>query len=641
MNEQRPRFAVPGGLFVDPPSLAHVAAFRLGPLVVEPGLRRIIGASGHTATLEPLGMQVLIALAETPGKPCSRDDLVTRCWGRRIVGDDAVNRVISRLRRDLAAMGQGTVAIETIPKVGYRLQVKGDDTAGSGDTDLRGTVVPGPSRASRPIKAGLAVGATLAVAGLAFAWRQPAAALPVAIAVEASSSNADAEATRFAGDVTTDLARFLGAATRVNFVETDAAKAAPDLLIRVSVRRDGSQLTSRVRLVQTSTSAVVWSQDFRDATGSGALLRERTASGIADVVRCGLERLAGELDDPVNVRLYFGACDAAETHDWPRARSLAQQLVDLKPKASSGWACLALTTINEAGGDPRQMDAAATRAVAYAQRALSIDPTSGLAYQALGSALSAQGQSPLDVLEKGIAADPDHAGLQSRYSVALASAGYTRAAVEPALRAVALGPSEIGMNMNAVLLLLDAGRNAEARSRTAELVRLWSDSPQVQVLQAYLLYLEPNAQDALASFRRHPPPDPQFAAMLAPELEWRANPATFKWSRFDEMARQQFAVDPANATILAMLAMRMHDKRRATEWLMKGPARYGNGEWTPLFGPETAEMRRDPRFFAKMKAVGLVDLWRKRGQWPDFCSDPALAYDCKSEAARLAGAGRT
>jgi hypothetical protein len=34
--------------------------------------------------------------------------------------------------------------------------------------------------------------------------------------------------------------------------------------------------------------------------------------------------------------------------------------------------------------------------------------------------------------------------------------------------------------------------------------------------------------------------------------------------------------------------------------------------------------------------AGLVAFWRKTGEWPDFCFEPGLPYDCKKEAAKLA-----
>jgi hypothetical protein len=56
-----------------------------------------------------------------------------------------------------------------------------------------------------------------------------------------------------------------------------------------------------------------------------------------------------------------------------------------------------------------------------------------------------------------------------------------------------------------------------------------------------------------------------------------------------------------------------------------------------LFSPDTAPLRRDPRFMRTAAKLGLVDYWRSSGHWPDFCSQPGMPYDCKAEAAKLAG----
>jgi TolB-like protein/DNA-binding winged helix-turn-helix (wHTH) protein/Flp pilus assembly protein TadD len=101
--------------------LAHAAPFRLGAMVIEPGLRQAVDANGISETLEPRVMQVFVALAMANGGIVSRDDLVRQCWEGRIVGDDSINRVIGRLRRLAEEKGQGAFHIETITKVGYRL----------------------------------------------------------------------------------------------------------------------------------------------------------------------------------------------------------------------------------------------------------------------------------------------------------------------------------------------------------------------------------------------------------------------------------------------------------------------------------------------------------------------------------------
>lgn len=101
--------------------LAHAAGFRLGALQVCPSTREIVREDGEREILEPRVMQVLVALARSPGTILGRNDLTDQCWDGRIVGEDAINRVISRLRRVAEGPGRGSFRIETVTKVGYRL----------------------------------------------------------------------------------------------------------------------------------------------------------------------------------------------------------------------------------------------------------------------------------------------------------------------------------------------------------------------------------------------------------------------------------------------------------------------------------------------------------------------------------------
>jgi TolB-like protein len=63
---------------------------------------------------------VLVALARAEGCVLSRDDLIARCWDDMVVGDDAINRVIGKIRR-LAECRDAGFLIETVARVGYRL----------------------------------------------------------------------------------------------------------------------------------------------------------------------------------------------------------------------------------------------------------------------------------------------------------------------------------------------------------------------------------------------------------------------------------------------------------------------------------------------------------------------------------------
>lgn len=87
-------------------------------MTVSPSTRQVTHNDGDT-TLEPRVMQVLVALAEADGKVVSRDVLIDRCWAGTIVGDNAIARVIARLRRLSEETGDFT--IETVARVGYRM----------------------------------------------------------------------------------------------------------------------------------------------------------------------------------------------------------------------------------------------------------------------------------------------------------------------------------------------------------------------------------------------------------------------------------------------------------------------------------------------------------------------------------------
>ncbi|MGH6787970.1 MAG: winged helix-turn-helix domain-containing protein [Novosphingobium sp.] len=106
--------------------LSKAGSFELGPLLVEPPLRRISAGNRHDS-LEPRVMRVLVALAEARPKVLSRDDLIYACWDGQIVGDNAINRVMSRLRAVLKTLSDGAVSVETITKVGFRLQTATDE----------------------------------------------------------------------------------------------------------------------------------------------------------------------------------------------------------------------------------------------------------------------------------------------------------------------------------------------------------------------------------------------------------------------------------------------------------------------------------------------------------------------------------
>lgn len=146
-------------------ALAYRADFELADATVRPSIRTVEGPT-CSVTLEPKVMRVLIAFAESGDAVLTRDDLVRDCWGGRVVGDDAVNRAVTVLRRAVRDSG-ADFRIETIPRIGFRL-VRGRDQE---DENGPNKALSSRSRLSRRVMISTLAAGVTAVSVGAF-WRQ-------------------------------------------------------------------------------------------------------------------------------------------------------------------------------------------------------------------------------------------------------------------------------------------------------------------------------------------------------------------------------------------------------------------------------------------------------------------------------------
>ncbi len=105
--------------------LAHEPDFAVGDLNVHPSTREL-SRDDDRQVIEPRVMQVLVALYRAGGAVVSKDDLAQSCWEGRVVGEDAINRVISRLRKVSEGVGKGIFHVETVTRVGYRMRFDGE-----------------------------------------------------------------------------------------------------------------------------------------------------------------------------------------------------------------------------------------------------------------------------------------------------------------------------------------------------------------------------------------------------------------------------------------------------------------------------------------------------------------------------------
>ena len=77
-----------------------------------------------TARLEPRVMELLFLLASRPNEVWSREEIQEALWPGVVVGEDALARLVFKLRRALGDDPKAPRFVETLPKRGYRLRCK-------------------------------------------------------------------------------------------------------------------------------------------------------------------------------------------------------------------------------------------------------------------------------------------------------------------------------------------------------------------------------------------------------------------------------------------------------------------------------------------------------------------------------------
>ena len=89
--------------------------------------RGVISRGGEEVRLEPRLMELLLVFAASAGRVITKDEIVSRVWSGRAIGDDTLSAAISRLR---AALGETKSKryVETLPKRGYRSVVESSES---------------------------------------------------------------------------------------------------------------------------------------------------------------------------------------------------------------------------------------------------------------------------------------------------------------------------------------------------------------------------------------------------------------------------------------------------------------------------------------------------------------------------------
>jgi TolB-like protein len=448
------------------------------------------------------------------------------------------------------------------------------------------------------------------------------------------------------------ISRTESAALRGPNADTTIARLGIGLLLDGSVEETNGSITVRLHVDDPAQRAVVWSEAFTRSAGESDALQAEVGAKAARILTQALGARAAGVTDPATLSDFVTGDEHQRfdlTAGWDAADPYFRRVVARAPQFAGGHAYLAGAEAFESF-DPGVSRAAELRADAKreAEEAIKLDPKGYDAFLALsmvtppGPDLWRAQEAPL---QKGMALDPtDPAYPYVLGQQEFAHEGRLRAAAEYLRRAVALDAYWPGPTGYLAMYLMETGQTDEAQQILDRMQRYWPDNWATLDSRFWkeLFYGDPDAAIALLANPRTRPPIMDSQSVEPCQAALRA----LKSNRTNERAAAAAAVKvaavsgqfPVGAAV--ELLTRLGDLDGAFAVSYKFPLQVAFYDWAGppvLFSTTTAALRRDPRFMPLAAKLGLVTYWRSTGNWPDFCAEPGLPYDCKAEAARLAG----
>lgn len=413
-----------------------------------------------------------------------------------------------------------------------------------------------------------------------------------------------------------------------------------NLVFRTADTGSARQPKANLVLLDGEDDGLLWSREFEFPAGGQADLRQQLSLTAGRVLGCALEsREAGGLPRDL-LKLFLNACamlvEIGNTADSSEPESVARPLravVKAKPRFQPAWArlltidaMLADMAANSGGDRPRLL----RQLRADIEQARKVAPDlPALALAELHFVPPAAYEQRLNLLAKAATQAPDNPDIFSAQVAAMQAVGRMGESVVAAQRAGELDPLSPVATTQVIMALAYAGQLDRAKRELAQAERLWAGTGALRdILWGFhLRYGDPDTARRLAPFG---------GEGLEFYLAARADPSPANVGRLVALLKRREDVTQGDigSAIQALAEFRQTDE--LLRWLAGAPTAGLAASSYLLFRPAFAEFRRDPRFMALAGRIGLADYWLSTGEWPDFCREPALPYDCKSEAAKHA-----
>lgn len=404
--------------------------------------------SGAPTPVEPQVLALLRLLIEHRDRVVTRDELIARVWGGRIVSEAAVSSRIKSARQAIGDDGASQRLIRTLHGTGFRFvgDVQAIGPAAVADAQLEAAApATGPGTAQPSI-----------------------AVLPFSVIASGGTPAVMAEA--LAHDLIVDLSRLrwlfvIARGSSFQFREADIASGRVRQALGVryclsgALEAAGGRLRAQVELSDLGDGRVVWSEVYAGELGAVHDVRSRMARSIVTAVELQIPvaEVQRALRDPENLdawsayHLGLSQMYRFDREGTDRAAALFEQAIAREPGFARAHAGLSFAHFEKAFlrfSDDRTQ--AAELARRCAERSLELDPLDPFCNLVMGRTgwLTGDLEGALAWLDRAVELNPNYA--QGKYSGAwtrtlLGEAGEGRAQVDAARSLSPLDPLLYGM----------------------------------------------------------------------------------------------------------------------------------------------------------------------------------------------------
>ena len=407
-----------------------------------------------------------------------------------------------------------------------------------------------------------------------------------------------------------------------------------ETVLEGSVRQSGGQVRITAQLIDAETGFHLWSETYDRQLADIFQVQDEIAKAIVAKLKIELapadqqlaQRQKAPTQDVEAYELYLqgrAIWKRRGEDNLRRAIELYQAALGHDPGFARAHAALASAYVvmpgytKEKGDEEKYFELAENAA----RQALAIDPNIGEAHAVLAQ-INADRGDLLDA-ESGfffaISLEPNEPTPHHWYSILLMKVGRLDAALAQASRAQELDPTSpiIALNLANTYLLKGDDESALRFGKLAAELGLGQKTGDVELSVAVRRGQWDVARQLLAEQEELPP---ELRSMISGFVDALADPAkrpafVAELKRIDPKVKPQLELlGPyleLGQTDLAYQLMFESLDRDSLAWLHQWDLMHA-------WAPETAAMRRDPRFGQLAERIGLLDYWKQYG-FPDGC----------------------